>query len=152
VGDVSGDKTPDFYVGDYADTTGGSVDGNPAGRAGVYSGRDGHELHAWVGDSADAGLGPGRSAGDVNGDGRPDLIVGSYTSSAGAFQAGKVQIFSGATGGLLRTITSTVENEQLGFDAVGLGDTNRDGLPDELVSAANGNHVYIVAGTRLGRH
>jgi hypothetical protein len=88
----------------------------------------------------------------VNGDGRPDLIVGSYTSSAGAFQAGKVQIFSGATGGLLRTITSTVENEQLGFDAVGLGDTNRDGLPDEIVSAANGNHVYIVAGTRLGRH
>jgi FG-GAP repeat protein len=152
VGDVNADKTPDFYVGDYADTTGGSVDGNPAGRAGVYSGRDGHELHAWVGDSADAGLGPGRSAGDVNGDGRPDLIVGSYTSSAGAFQAGKVQIFSGATGALLRTITSTVENEQLGFDAVGLGDTNRDGLPDELVSAANGNHVYIVAGTRLRRH
>jgi hypothetical protein len=152
VGDVNGDKTPDFYVGDYADTTGGSVDGNPAGRAGVYSGRDGHELHAWVGDSADAGLGPGRSAGDVNADGRPDLIVGSYTSSAGALQAGKVQIFSGATGGLLRTITSTVENEQLGFDAVGLGDTNRDGLPDELVSAANGNHVYIVAGTRPRRH
>ncbi|HET7555912.1 MAG TPA: integrin alpha [Gaiellaceae bacterium] len=149
VGDVNGDRTPDFYVGDYADTTGGSIDGNPAGRAGVYSGRDGRELHAWIGDSADAGLGPGRSAGDVNGDGRPDLIVGSYTSSAGAFQAGKVQIFSGATGALLRTITSTRENDQLGFDAVGLGDTNRDGVPDELVSAANGNHVYIVAGNRI---
>jgi hypothetical protein len=149
VGDVNGDGTPDFYVGDYADTTGGSVGGNPAGRAGVYSGRDGSELHAWVGDSADAGLGPGRSAGDVDGDGRPDLIVGSYTSSAGAFQAGKIQIFSGRTGALLRTITSTRENEQLGFDAVGLGDTNRDGLPDELVSAANGNHVYIVAGNRI---
>ncbi len=148
VGDVDGDRTPDFYVGDYADTTGGSVAGNPAGRAGVYSGRDGRELHAWVGDSADAGVGPGRSAGDVDGDGRPDLIVGSYTSSDGAFQAGKVQIFSGATGALLRTITSTRENEQLGFDAVGLGDTNRDGVPDELVSAANGNHVYIVAGNR----
>jgi FG-GAP repeat protein len=149
VGDVNGDGTPDFYVGDYADTTGGSVDGNPAGRAGVYSGRDGSELLAWVGDSADAGMGPGRSAGDVDGDGRPDLIVGSYTSSAGAFQAGEVQIFSGRTGALLRTITSTRENEQLGFDAVGLGDTNRDGVPDELVSAANGNHVYIVAGKRI---
>jgi FG-GAP repeat protein len=152
VGDVDGDRTPDFYVGDYADTTNGSVAGNPAGRAGVYSGRDGHELHAWLGDSADAGLGPGRSAGDVNGDGRPDLIVGSYTSSAGAFQAGKVQIFSGADGSLLRTITSTVENEQLGFDAVGLGDTNRDGRPDELLAAANGNHVYIVAGTKPHPH
>ena len=149
VGDVNGDGTRDFYVGDYADTTNGSIAGNPAGRAGVYSGRDGHELLAWLGDSADAGLGPGRGAGDVNGDGRPDLIVGSYTSSAGAFQAGKVQIFSGADGSLLRTITSTVENEQLGFDAVGLGDVNRDGRPDELLSAANGNHVYIVAGTKL---
>lgn len=149
VGDVNGDGTPDFYVGDYADTTNGSVAGNPAGRAGVYSGRDGHELLAWLGDSADAGLGPGRGAGDVNGDGHPDLIVGSYTSSDGAFQAGKVQIFSGADGSLLRTITSTVENDQLGFDAVGLGDVNRDGRPDELLSAANGNHVYIVAGTKL---
>jgi FG-GAP repeat protein len=148
VGDLDGDRTPDFYVGDYADTTGGVVGPNPAGRAGVYSGRDGHELHAWVGDSADAGVGPGRSAGDVDGDGSPDLIVGSYTASDGAVQAGKAQIFSGRTGALLRTITSTRENEQLGFDAVGLGDTNRDGLPDELVSAANGNHVYIVAGNR----
>jgi FG-GAP repeat len=148
VGDLDGDRTPDFYVGDYADTTGGVVGPNPAGRAGVYSGRDGHELHAWVGDSADAGVGPGRSAGDVDGDGSPELIVGSYTASDGALQAGKVQIFSGRTGALLRTITSTRENEQLGFDAVGLGDTNRDGLPDELVSAANGNHVYIVAGNR----
>ena len=63
-----------------------------------------------------------------------------------------MQIFSGADGSLLRTITSTVENEQLGFDAVGLGDTNRDGRPDELLAAANGNHVYIVAGTRLHPH
>jgi len=153
VGDVNGDRTPDFYVGDYADTTNGvDAAGNPAGRAGVYSGRDGHELLAWLGDSPEAGLGPGRGAGDVNGDGRPDLVVGSYTSNAGAPAAGKVQIFSGADGSLLRTITSTVENDNLGFDAVGLGDTNHDGLPDELLSAANGNHVYIVAGTRLGKH
>ena len=97
----------------------------------------------------EAGLGPGRGAGDVNGDGRPDLVVGSYTSNAGAPAAGKVQIFSGADGSLLRTITSTVENDNLGFDAVGLGDTNHDGIPDELLSAANGNHVYIVAGNKL---
>jgi hypothetical protein len=152
VGDVNGDGTPDFYVGDYADITNGSdAAGNRAGRAGVYSGRDGHELLSWLGEDPSAGLGPGRGAGDVNRDGRPDLVVGSYTSSSGAPQAGKVQIFSGADGSLLRTITSTTENEQLGFDAVGLGDTNRDGRVDELLSAANGNHVYIVAGTKLRR-
>jgi hypothetical protein len=152
VGDVNRDGTPDVYVGDYADTTNGvDAQGNPAGRAGVYSGRDGRELLHWLGEPG-AGLGPGRGAGDVNDDGRPDLIVGSYTSSSGAPQAGKVQIFSGADGSLLRTITSTTANEQLGFDAVGLGDVNRDGVPDELVSAANGDHVYVIAGRKPRHH
>ena len=152
VGDVNRDGTPDVYAADYGDTTNGvDAQGNPSGRAGVYSGRDGHELLHWVGD-AGAGLGPGRGAGDVNDDGHPDLIVGSYTSSSGAEQAGKVQIFSGADGSLLRTITSTTANEQLGFDAVGLGDTNHDDVPDELVSAANGDHVYVIAGRKPRHH
>jgi hypothetical protein len=153
VGDVNRDGTPDVYVGDYNDTTNGvDAQGNGSGRAGVYSGRDGHELLHWVGDAPGAGLGPGRGAGDVDDDGRPDLIVGSYLSSSGAEQAGKVQIFSGRDGSPIRTITSTTANEQLGFDAVGLGDTNRDGVPDELVSAANGDHVYVIAGRKPRHH
>jgi hypothetical protein len=56
-------------------------------------------------------------------------------------------IFSGATGDALRTITSTTPRENLGFDTVGLGDVNGDGLPDLLVSAATGQAVYVVAGT-----
>jgi len=39
-------------------------------------------------------------------------------------------------------------NENLGFDAVGIGDVDDDGTPDALVSAATGDHVYIVAGSR----
>jgi FG-GAP repeat/FG-GAP-like repeat len=149
VGDVNRDGTPDVYAADYADTTNG---GDPlttqSGRAGVYSGKDGHELLSWVGPDSSAGLGPGRGAGDVNHDGHPDLIVGSYSSNAGATNAGRVQIFSGKDGSVIRTITSTTENEQFGFDAVDIGDVNRDGIPDELVAAANGNHVYVVAGAR----
>ncbi len=147
VGDVNGDKTPDIYAGDYADRTNGIL----AGRAGVYSGRDGSELLSWLGAAPNDGLGPGRGAGDVNGDGRPDIVVGSYSSSAGAEQAGKVQLFSGADGSLLRTITSTTAGENLGFDAVGLGDVNGDEIPDALVSAATGDRVYILAGTAPGK-
>jgi len=95
-------------------------------------------------------MGPGRSAGDVNGDGVPDIIVGNYTSSDGAKAAGKVQILSAATGNRLRTITSTMPNENLGFDAVGIGDTNGNGTPDFLISAANLDTVYIVDGSPLG--
>ena len=143
LGDVNHDGIPDFYASDYADGTNGAN----AGRAAVYSGRDGSELHAWLGSGPDAGLGPGRGAGDVNGDGIPDVIVGSYTSSDGGEQAGKAEVFSGADGSVLRTITSTTPFENFGFDAVGLGDTNGDGLPDLLVSAANRDRLYLIAGT-----
>ncbi|HEY3765141.1 MAG TPA: FG-GAP-like repeat-containing protein [Gaiellales bacterium] len=145
VGDVNGDGVPDIYVGDYASSNAGQA----GGYAAVYSGVDGARLHAWRG-AAGEGLGPGRSAGDVNGDGVPDIIVGAYTSSDGAPAAGKVQIFSGATGKRLRTITSETPNENLGFDAVGIGDTNGNGTPDFLVSAANRDTVYVIDGGPLG--
>ena len=61
---------------------------------------------------------------------------------------GRVNVFSGATGRVLRTITSTTAGENLGFDAVGVGDVNRDGEPDLLLSAASGDSVYLVAGNR----
>jgi VCBS repeat protein len=144
LGDVNRDGTPDFYAADYADGTNGSN----AGRAAVYSGGDGSALRVWLGDGPEAGMGPGRGAGDVDRDGIPDVIVGSYTSNDGGEQAGKAQIFSGADGSLLRSMTSTTPLENFGFDAVGLGDTNGDGLPDLLVSAANQDRLYLIAGTR----
>ena len=144
VGDVNRDRTPDVYAADFNDST----HGPSTGRAAVYSGRDGSELLSWVGTEAGAGLGPGREAGDVNRDGRPDLAIGSYSSSAGAPNAGKIDIFSGRDGSRLRSITSLTENEQLGFDAVGIGDVDRDHRADLLATAANGETVYVIAGER----
>jgi hypothetical protein len=139
VGRVDGDRTPDLYAADYAANQG-------AGYAAVYSGRDGSVIHEWFGNPSD-GTGPGREAGDVNRDGRIDLAVGSYTASDGAPGGGRVDVRSGRTGRVLRTITSTTAGENLGFDAVGVGDVNRDGAPDLLLSAASGSSVYLVAGT-----
>jgi hypothetical protein len=142
VGDTNLDSVPDIFVGDYASNSNGPA----SGYAAVYSGADGSLLHQWPGSAAGEGIGPGREAGDVDGDGAVDLIIGSYTSSDGASQAGKVQVFSGATGLPLRTITSTSENENLGFDAVGVGDVNHNGSIDYLVSAANLDTVYLIDG------
>jgi hypothetical protein len=144
VSDVNQDHRPDVYVGDYAD---GSL-GPGTGRGAIYSGRDGHELLAWTGSAAGEGFGPGREAGDVNHDHRPDIAVGSYTSSDGAPGAGQIEIFSGRDGSLLRRITSTVAGENLGFDAVGVGDVNHDRIPDLLGSAATGDTVYLIKGVR----
>jgi hypothetical protein len=139
VGRVDGDRTPDLYAADYAANSG-------AGYAAVYSGRDGSVIHEWFGGPGD-GTGPGREAGDVNHDGRIDIAVGSYTSSDAAPGGGRVDVHSGRTGRVLRTITSTTANENLGFDAVGVGDVNRDREPDLLLSAASGSSVYLIAGT-----
>jgi hypothetical protein len=138
VGRVDGDRIADVYAADYAAQ-------NFSGYAAVYSGRDGSVIHAWPGAPGD-GTGPGREAGDVNFDGRTDLAVGSYRASNGAPNAGRVDVRSGRTGRVLRTITSTTAGEQLGFDAVGVGDVSRDGRPDLLLSAAEGDSVYLVAG------
>ena len=143
VGDVDGDATPDIYVADFRDTSRGPA----TGRAAVYSGVDGSAIHVFVGSSHHEGLGPGRGAGDANGDGRPDLAVGSFMSSDGADESGQIEIYSGADGSLLRRITSTTQDEQLGFDAIGFDDVNGDGIPELLVSAANRDTVYLIAGT-----
>jgi hypothetical protein len=142
VGDLNHDRVPDVYGADYA-----AADNGPAsGYAGIYSGRDGTLIRSWTGAAGD-GLGPGRGAGDVNFDGVNDISVGSYLNSDGGAQAGKIQIFSGRNGRRLRTITSTTAGEQLGFDAVGIGDVNRDRKPDLLASAAEGDTLYVIAGT-----
>jgi hypothetical protein len=140
VGRVDGDRTPDIYAADYAAM-------NSSGYAAVYSGRDGSVIHAWTGGPGD-GMGPGREAGDVDRDHRDDLAVGSYTSSYGAPGGGHVVVRSGRSGGVLRTITSTTAGENLGFDAVGVGDVDRDRRIDLLLSAATGATVYLVAGER----
>jgi hypothetical protein len=50
---------------------------------------------------------------------------------------------------VLRTLTGTVAGAQLGFDAVGLGDVNRDRATDLLVTGVD--VVHVVAGNRHRR-
>jgi hypothetical protein len=143
VGDVDGDGVPDVYGGDFGD----AALGPGTGRAYVWSGASGERLHTFAGTEAGEGLGCGRGAGDADGDGVPDIAVGSYSASPGGVaQAGFVTVFSGATGAVIRTITGTTELEQVGFDVVGLGDVNGDGRDDLVMSGANDDRVYLIAG------
>jgi hypothetical protein len=140
VGDMDLDGAPDVYVGDFSDSTAGAF----AGRGYVFSGGDGSIIHLIDGENPGDGLGMGRGAGDVTGDGVPDLLVGAYLNSEGAAQGGKCYLYSGADGSLIRTFTSDQPNGQIGFDVVTLGDVNGDGLTDFLLT---GNDVaQVVAG------
>ncbi len=139
--DIDGDGTPDVYGADYADRT----NGRSAGAAFVLSGTDGTPIHTWTGRAGD-GMGPGREAGDLDRDGVQDLAVGLYLNSSRAAGSGQIQIRSGRTGEIIGRIKSRIAGENLGFDAVGLGDVNADGIDDLALSAASGNTVYVVSG------
>jgi len=150
VGDVDADGTPDVYASDWSH--GGK--GPQTGQAVVHSGADGSRLHAWGGEAPGDGFGIGVSdAGDVDGDGHADLAIGAWQHGAAAPGGGKVYLYSGADGSLLRTWTSQVMGETFGFDTTNLGDVNGDGTIDLLLtsawSAKNGarsGRVFVVSG------
>jgi hypothetical protein len=147
LGDLDGDGAPEVYGGDYGD--GGR--GPATGKAYVWSGATGERLYTFAGEQAGDGLGCGRGAGDADGDGVPDIATGSYSSSPnGVKSAGYITVWSGKTGDKIRTITGTTAGEQIGFDVVTLGDVDGDQRDDLVLSGANGNRVYIVAGALAG--
>lgn len=72
-------------------------------------------------------------AGDVNGDGVPDLACGAprFDVIGGPVDVGRGYVLSGATNGLvLFSKVGSVLTGQFGFSAAGLGDASGDGVPD----------------------
>lgn len=122
-GDVTGDGVPDVIV----------VPGKGAApQVQVFDGVTLTRLTTAVGNFS-ATIATDRNglfvaAGDVNGDGRADIIVGLGTTAA------NVKVFNGATGALLFNLTSF----PVGFAgpvAVAAGDVNGDGRADIIVSS-----------------
>ena len=74
-------------------------------------------------------------AGDADGDGRADLIVGAWQNAEAAPSGGKCYLLSGADGRELATWTCKQAGDTFGFDAVGLGDVDGDGALDFLLTS-----------------
>jgi FG-GAP repeat/Putative Ig domain len=104
------------------------------------------------------------AAGDVNGDGRDDVIVGSPGADNGRTNSGSVYVVFGRAspgdidlavlGGGGYRIDGAAASDRAGYAVAGLGDANGDGLADVLVGAhgADGNgrmnsgSAYVVFG------
>lgn len=139
-GDVDGDGVADFFLGDiFAATT-----PIKAGRAWVYSGASPTTLlHSFQGDQGDQYLGgAGCGLGDVNGDGFGDIAIGSWGAAAGAPFSGKVEIYSGADGSVLRTIDGTLDHGYFGERLDAVPDVDGDGVLDLVVGAFGETFPY----------
>ena len=143
-GDLDGDGVPDLLAGTFSEDAGGPAF---SGRAHVLSGATGAAIYtlsspnAQNGGSFGATVAGGR---DVTGDGVPDLLIGALEeSTAGGNQAGRAYVFSGATGGLVRTLAApsgpASVGAQFSFALTFTGDLDADGTPDLLISAPSAN-------------
>lgn len=140
-GDVNGDGLPDFLIG---------APGwpNPAdqavGAAFLFAGTDNWTtvtpLWTAVSDQPNAQFGAAvSSAGDMNGDGYADVVVGAYRYSQGQSKEGAIFIYLGTPGGPTPLPHWTAEGNKadtmFGFSVAPAGEVNGDGYADLLVGA-----------------
>jgi hypothetical protein len=146
-GDVNGDGYDDIIVGAYAYDNGQASEGAAFVWHGSASGlgASGTPANAdWTdeGDQAGAYFGYSVStAGDVNGDGYADIIVGGHTYDNGQAEEGRVWVYHGSATGLPAGPNWTGESNQagasLGVSVSTAGDVNGDGYDDIIVAASN---------------
>jgi len=160
-GDVNGDGFDDFLVGaPYNDLGGGSAGkvylilGKPSGWSMNVnlSTVDASFYGEAVGDYAGISV---AGAGDVNGDGFDDFLIGAYYNNWAGADAGKTYLILGKASGWTKNVNllnadasfvGEAANDWSGYSVAGAGDVNGDGLDDILISGHHNNRAASNAG------
>ncbi len=160
-GDVNGDGYSDVLVSVFTNEFGVSKDGKVQLLLGTGNGLG--SAPAWTIEGK-GGTNFGESigqAGDVNGDGYFDVIIGSSRFSNGEDNEGAAFVYYGSPSGLSSTPAWTMEGNQansfFGISVSTAGDVNKDGYADVIIGAhyfdggeTNEGRVFIYLGSASG--
>ena len=145
-GDVNNDGYSDVIVGAYQYSNGEASEGRAFLYMGSQSGLS--TSAAWVGEPNQAGALYGArvsTAGDVNGDGFGDVLVGACSFANGESGEGAAFLYLGSASGLSSTASWRGESNQAdanyGCRVASAGDVNADGYSDILVGAISYDNV-----------
>lgn len=140
-GDVNGDGHPDLIVGAE------QIFINGTGKAYVFYGPLSGSLSAADADAILLGEVPKdlfgvsvSSAGDVNGDGFDDVVVGAWDDGAGGGRSGRAYVFLGPLAGTISAANADIffngsAGDEVGQSVASARDLNADGLGDVIVGA-----------------
>lgn len=160
-GDLNGDGYGDIVIGCPFATLGENQEGSayvyygsPNGIAGAPTVLQSNVVNARFGISA-------AHAGDINGDGYSDLIVGAHTYTNGQSNEGSVWVYYGSPTGIAtvpnRILEANGPNGYMGFKVSGVGDLNGDGYSDIVAGCSlysnghtNEGAVYVFLGSATG--
>lgn len=129
-GDVDGDGLDDLLVGCPAR----SVEALYQGEARVLSGATRKELHRWPGPRMHTSLGSAvAGVGDLDGDGRGDLLICAEGLDRKGSNAGAAFVLSGAAGTVIYRLDGPGADTEFGSRCSRLDDVDGDGVPEFAV-------------------
>jgi hypothetical protein len=171
-GDINGDGYDDILIGAPYNADGGSNAGQTYLVLGKATGwamdNDLSDSDAsFLGDGVDNYVGSSfAGAGDVNGDGYEDFLIGAATNGEGGLYAGQTYLFFGKISGWTMdtdlsnadaSFWGEVDYDNLGYSVAGAGDVNGDGYDDILIVAPSSEaggyqagQTYLVLGKASG--
>ena len=133
--DVNKDGEADIAVAAYGENVGPNLD---QGRVYVFDGATGALIHVLDTPNPQSGglFGHSLAMGDANGDGRAEIATSSLEDVGGMTDQGRVYLFDGASGTLIRTVNTPNPQVNASFGvSIAMGDTNFDGRADIAVGA-----------------
>jgi len=154
-GDVNGDGYDDVLVGAQQLTDGDSAEGGAFLYLGSALGLASAPAWTVEGGQPDAALGRSlASAGDVNGDGFDDVLVGAPSASFGEAYEGRVSVYLGSPSGPSTSPDWTAEGDSpsalFGVSVASAGDVNGDGYDDVILGADRFERVLVYTGSAAG--